>query len=427
MVTAAIVLSTPGPGNRPFVALAYGLMIGVPIAVGLWTWRTRPGNRFGRLLVAAGFLWFVTTLAASSNEVVYSVGRVGAWLVQPLLFVVMLAFPTGTLRTRLDRALVLAGWALIAVLYLPTALVVEQYPVPSPYAPCGVDCPDNAFMVNKTEPAFVDEWLRPLRDLLAVLIFLVVLVVLARRVARASHLMRRALAPVLTVAILLAATFIAYFLVRPGGSGLAGPHGRGVGLRPLHSRHLHRVRGRPPAIAAVRGGHSPAPGRAASRATRPRRAAHRGAEGDHRGSVARARLLRSWAPGRWVDAHGHSVQLPAEGSGRRLTEVRDGDRLVAALVHDAALSDEPEFVQASAALALGALENQRLAAKVDASLRDLRESRARMSGGGRHRAPAHRARPPRRRPAAARRPADQAGAGGRPHAGGSRPGRRASA
>ena len=69
-------------------------------------------------------------------------------------------------------------------------------------------------MATNTEPAFVDAWLRPLRDLLAVLIFLVVLVVLARRVARASHLMRRALAPVLTVAILLAATFIAYFLVR---------------------------------------------------------------------------------------------------------------------------------------------------------------------------------------------------------------------
>jgi hypothetical protein len=115
VLTVLLVLFTPGPGDRPLIALAYALMIGVPIGVGLWTWRTRPGNRFGRLLVAAGFLWFITALAASSNELVYSIGRVGAWLVQPLLFVVMLAFPSGRLTTRLDRGLVLAGWLLIAV------------------------------------------------------------------------------------------------------------------------------------------------------------------------------------------------------------------------------------------------------------------------------------------------------------------------
>jgi len=51
---------------------------------------------------------------------------------------------------------------------------------------------------------------------------------------------------------------------------------------------------------------------------------------------------------------------------------------VAALIHDAALKDETRFVRAAGALALSSLENQRLAAKVDASLIELRESRARI-------------------------------------------------
>jgi signal transduction histidine kinase len=55
-------------------------------------------------------------------------------------------------------------------------------------------------------------------------------------------------------------------------------------------------------------------------------------------------------------------------------------RLVAALGRFRPLTGcaTPEFVQAAASLALGALENQRLSAKVDASILELRESRARI-------------------------------------------------
>jgi hypothetical protein len=133
-------------------------MIGVPVGVGLWA-----GGR-NRQPLRSGSSW-PPGFSGSSRpwrieaRVVYSLGWVGAWLVQPVLFVVVLAFPTGRLTTRLDRGLVLAGWALIAVLYLPTALLVEEYPVPSPYAPCGLDCPANALMVVDAEPAFVDAWL----------------------------------------------------------------------------------------------------------------------------------------------------------------------------------------------------------------------------------------------------------------------------
>jgi len=371
------VLFTPGPGDRPLIALAYALMIGVPVGVGLWAWRTRPDNRFGRLLVAAGFLWFIPTLAASSNEVVYSAGWVGAWLVQPLLFVVMLAFPTGRLTTRLDRGLVLAGWALIAILYLPTALLVEEYPLPSPYAPCGLDCPANAFMVVDAEPAFVDGWLRPLRELLAVTIFAAVLVVLARRVTRASGLMRRTLAPVLAAAILLAVFFIAYFLIRRISP--ESPVLTAVGW--LYVLCIPGI-----AVGFVVGllRSQLAAGSALQRlVTRLR---------DHPDAGELTAVLREtmedptlelvyWVPGpnrHWVTAEGISVPAPATGSKRSLTEVRRENRLVAGLEHDAALNDQREFVEAAGSVALAALENQRLTAEVEASLRELSESRARI-------------------------------------------------
>ena len=51
---------------------------------------------------------------------------------------------------------------------------------------------------------------------------------------------------------------------------------------------------------------------------------------------------------------------------------------MAAFVHDETLCENPEFVQAVGAFALGSLENRRLVDEVDASLNQLRESRARI-------------------------------------------------
>ena len=88
-----------------------------------------------------------------------------------------------------------------------------------------------------------------------------------------------------------------------------------------------------------------------------------------------------WVPGpnrHWVTAEGISVPAPATGSKRSLTEVRRENRLVAGLEHDAALNDQREFVEAAGSVALAALENQRLTAEVEASLRELSESRARI-------------------------------------------------
>jgi signal transduction histidine kinase len=82
--------------------------------------------------------------------------------------------------------------------------------------------------------------------------------------------------------------------------------------------------------------------------------------------------------GVWVDSRGRPLTLPAAGSGRSVSRVRDNGRTVAAIVHDEALHARPELVQAGVAMAGVVLDNQRLAAEAAASLDEVRRSRARI-------------------------------------------------
>jgi signal transduction histidine kinase len=90
--------------------------------------------------------------------------------------------------------------------------------------------------------------------------------------------------------------------------------------------------------------------------------------------------LAYWLPDRdaFVDAAGHPVELPAAGGNRAVTILRhDGDP-VAAMLHDAALDDDPTLVRAVAATARMTIENERLQAEVRAQLEEVRASRARI-------------------------------------------------
>ena len=94
--------------------------------------------------------------------------------------------------------------------------------------------------------------------------------------------------------------------------------------------------------------------------------------------------LAYWLPNQhaFVDAAGRPVELPSEGGNRAVTILRHDGGTVAALVHDAALGDEPELVQAVAATARLTIENQRLQAEVRVQLEEVRASRARIVAFG---------------------------------------------
>lgn len=80
----------------------------------------------------------------------------------------------------------------------------------------------------------------------------------------------------------------------------------------------------------------------------------------------------------FVDEHGYPVPLPEPGSDRAWTAVDYDGQRVAAIIHDPSLEATPELVQAAAAAASLALDNERLKADLRARVEELRASRVRL-------------------------------------------------
>jgi signal transduction histidine kinase len=373
--TVAVLVTLSGTSSQyeGLEALARAAMVGVPIAVGIYARSRPPFRRFGGLLIAAGCVWFLSTLSGSSEQVLYSIGRVSGWWVEVVLAYLVLAFPTGRLSGRADRMLVGIAALLVVVLYLPTALLVEQYPIPSPHEACD-PCPENAFMIVGSEPAFVEDALRPLREVLTIAIFAAVTVRLALRIRSTSHLMRRMLMPVLAVAIFRAAVFTIALVVRRLTSdpavvevlvwliALALP-AMAIAFLVGVARWRLFVAGAQQRLARRLRGHP-----------RPE---------DVRDALAEAfddptLDIAYWLDGHWADGDGKPVALPTTGTERSVTEILDGDRRVAAVVHDSALRGERSFIDAATSYMVMTLDNHRLTAHAAALLREVTASRARI-------------------------------------------------
>ena len=382
----AVTLSGNQSSNPVLEAEIRAAIIALPIAAGLYVWNQDPWKRFAKLLVVAGFAWSLTTLAQSSSEVLYSAGRVSGWLVEPLLIFLVLSFPTGRLTARPERALVAGSLLLIALLYLPTMLVVDSYPTPSPWTSCGGDCPSNAFMVLGSEPSFVDALIIPFRETATVLLFAGVILVLAARIRKGTSLMRITLVPVLAVAILHALAMVAGIVARrafPGQptevlawvialsfAGVAAGFMAALwAWRLFENRALRRLvaglASHPPALTLSETSEllSESMDRSLEILHRPRE-----------------------EPDGWVDVQGKPSSLASSGNARCVTEISGDDGRVVAVVHDPALRDDPTFLDVARASVLKALELERLSAELRSSLRELSESRARiMSGADRER------------------------------------------
>ena len=188
------------PTDRIGIAVASVTLTAIPIGVGIYAWEREPQNRFGVLLVATGFLWGLTSLSASANDVLYSIGRVSLWAAEAGWLYTILAFPTGRLTRPAERVVVLGICLLVLSLYLPTAFISEQYVLPFPLTTCTDACPTNAFMLSGSEPAFLGA-VEGLRDVLAALLFTAAISIVALRIKRATPLIRAMLWPVLVVAI----------------------------------------------------------------------------------------------------------------------------------------------------------------------------------------------------------------------------------
>jgi signal transduction histidine kinase len=373
---AAISLTGSEPDQVAF-AVGLAMSIAVPSAVGLYAWRAHVHERFGALLLLLGLCSFLPALSSSSNDLVYSFGRVAVWLNAITLIYLLLIFPTGRLPGRPDRTLVWAGVTLVAVLYLPTALLVDQYPLPTTWTACRDGCPDNAFMLLDSQPGFVDTAIVPLREGLTVALFAAVLWRLAYRIRHATPLMRRTLSPVLAFAIVTTLAFVFAISIRAADRGsplvtfVAETIVLGLPLMAVGFL-LGLFRWRLCVASALQR-------LALDVRQHPRKGELRDVIAD---ALSDPSVELAFSTGsrdrRWVDTSGSTVPRPMTRADRHVTETRGADGHMVAIVHDRALQDQQPFVEAVGTYVLTEHENQRLAANVETSLQDLAGSRARI-------------------------------------------------
>jgi signal transduction histidine kinase len=336
------------------------------VGVGLFAWARRPDNRVGTLMAGTGFAWLLSSLSFSDVPLIFTVGQVFGSLFFAVVTHLLLAFPSGRLRSRLERRLVLATYLLTTVVVAPMWLFADSQALD-----CD-SCPENVLLVDPNEQLVTTG--TSLLNIVGAGIVVTVLVILIRRWRQATAGQRRLLVPVYSagaaVMLLLAVTVV----LQASGADTWTLDVFWISTMVPFALVpwmflVTLVRARMIQTGAV--------GRLIARmGETPRR-------GQLRDELARALgdpsiELVYWLPDgeRFVDARGRTVELPAPGSRRGVTRIERDGSLVAAIVHDA-LDFEEELDAIGAAAAI-AIENERLDAELRAKVAELRESRSRM-------------------------------------------------
>jgi signal transduction histidine kinase len=355
----------------PGVFLASQLVIGWSfVGTGLFMWWRRPENRLGMYMTAVGFTWLLGSLLASNDSYVFFVGELCAALPYGFLVQMLLSFPDGRLHSRLERFIVAATWFDVTVMqWVP--LVFTQFRTES-----GCDgCPGNVLLVSD-QRQLADAFVKA-QSAIAVALVAGLIVALVRRRRALAPTQRPALSPVLWTGAIAIVVLTGALAAKLSGATEGGTDTIYlIGLFPLAAV--------PYAFLA---------GLMQSRFTRADAVsevvARLGAGGDRsrglRDVLADAfgdpsLVVAYWLPerGHYVDAAGQRIELPEPGGDRAWTPVqRDGGPL-AAIIHNAAISDERRLLETAGAAAGLALENERLHAELRARVDELERSRERL-------------------------------------------------
>jgi signal transduction histidine kinase len=334
------------------------------VAAGLVALRGRPEQLTGALMVAAGFALFAGTLVAANRSVPFTVGLALSPLATAMLAHLVLAFPDGRLHSGLERFLVVAAYVKTTALQITMLMFMGIEHVG------GCPCPRNLLFLR--DDMGVHSALMNALRLSGIAIAAGVVTVVIRRWQSASPLMRRALAPILVTGgvttVLLAALLIADQASAGVTRGLQAAEQVALATVPIaYLFGLFQTRLARAGLGelVVELGSNPEQGRL-------------------RDALARALKdpsleLGYWMPAsqEYLDVEGNQVDAaPTATRGVTILE-RRGEK-VAALVHDAALREDPALLDAVSSAAGLALDNERLLAELRAQLSETRDSRARI-------------------------------------------------
>ena len=330
-------------------------------ATGLIAWSRRPENNTGRLLLAVSFAWSLGLLGTANDAVVSTIGLEGQSLVLAAFVHLVLAYPTGRLATRLERGIVLCGYAL-AVFANLLILFFEPHPA------CA-KCATNVFFV--ADKPGVGRAVDTATNVAAAILIGFVVVLLVRRYRAATPVARRVFRPIgLTggVALVFLAAGFAAGTIDQGVKDVLVT----IALIALTTVPFWFLAGLLQSRLA-RGGVAQL-----LLDVRETASLEEARDGLRRALNDPGVMLAAWVEERhgYIDPTGKAFEVPSDDVERIATMIAsETGEPVAVIVHDRALLDEPELLEAVGVAARLALHRNRLQAELRARLDELQRER----------------------------------------------------
>ena len=366
MVIVRCASDPPAPLIDTIVYPAVGLSF---LVAGIAAWQRWPASRLGLLFTIVGYAWALPSVGFLPYALPFTIGNLTATLYGASLAHLALAWPSGRLRSRFERWVVIAEYTWIT----GQGLVSLLFWNPGTNG-CGPGCPANLLLVNgssSVENAF-DAWSVPVS--LAITGTVLTLIVRHWRAARGWS--RRTMVPLLWISIAVIALSVTQTLASNLDLGLSDLAVYGIAplilltgpalfvASTLLARTAHGAVG----TAIVDLGPEAPPGMLRDALAR--------ALGDATLQLA----FRLPDGSGYLDTAGLLVDPARPGTGRAVTPLAESGAAV--LIHDAGLEHEPQLTRLTAAAASMALEHSRLQAEVRAQLEQVRASRARIVEAG---------------------------------------------
>jgi signal transduction histidine kinase len=347
-------------------------IIAVLVAAGAYAQTSTGQVRLGVLLVAAGLYASVWLLNGSRDDVLFSVGMLLGGLGPTVFAYLMLAYPSGRLRSSADRRLILWAGGAMFVLWTFLVLTNRHPPVRTPLLDCGSHCPHNALFLGSSASgtasvARVALWVS------WIVLAVGVPVLLARALRHRTEPLRRSSLPVEIAAIANATLWLGFAASRIADSKAASA----VGAAYVETALLVPI-----AILAGLFVERLAMGRALATFV------SRLAEDPHvEPEALLADALKDpsveiayYDPrsGAHVDLAGAPLALPQGDQHRAVAYIERNGVPIAAVSYDEDLSDQAAFVEAAGAAAAVHVQAIRLEADLTESNRQLAASRWRL-------------------------------------------------
>jgi signal transduction histidine kinase len=357
--------------DQPVVEITLRVLTGWSwLGVGIFACWRRPDNAFGAWLIFTSFAWLAQALTYANSALVFTVGLIIAYVFPFALIQTLVRFPTGRIESDTDRWILrLVAGALSLVLLATLFSTSEQFGFE--------DAPRNLLLLADSPTTSAILFI--IANAVAIVLVLALIHSFTTKYSAASPPTRRLIGPVLwtSTALLAMLGISSVFSIADLDSAetIAGMISAIIALFLPLAFLIGLARSK-----LVRG---QALGRMLERVaheTDPVKMQEAVAEALGDPSVE----LAFWLPEtkQYVDARGLPTSEPDPDSGRAASVVSMDGRKVALIIHDGALLEEPEKIEAVSRGAALAFENARLEAEVRANVAELRASRARIVEAG---------------------------------------------